>query len=192
MPIIALDHLDSHPDNANRMTPALLEKLTAHVRQSGEYPPLIVRPHPASADRYQILDGHHRAEVLKRLGYEQARCEVWHVDDARASLLLLTLNRLHGEDDPHQRGALLEKLSRSMGLEQLARLVPEDTVRIGRLMALNHDPPPLAEPPPLERMPQAVTFFLTQVQRSRLFEHLELICRDRSEALIRLLALDEP
>ena len=61
MPLISLNALDAHPDNANHMPAATLAKLITHIRDSGEYPPLIVRPHPKNADRFQILDGHHRA-----------------------------------------------------------------------------------------------------------------------------------
>lgn len=195
MTMIDLNQLDAHPGNANRMTEATLEKLAAHVKQSGDYPPLIVRrigdqvgDHP---HRYQILDGHHRALALRRLGYQTARCEVWEVDDQRAELLLLTLNRLQGQDDPQLRGALLEKVSQSMGMEELARWVPEESERIGRLIELNRAPPPLAEPPALEHMPQAVTFFLNQAQRMRLFERLAAVCRDRSSALVQLLGLED-
>src|SRR5688572_1634847 len=50
MPQIPLDQLESHPDNANRMPPALLAKLRAHIKKSGEYPPLIVRRVGVSSD----------------------------------------------------------------------------------------------------------------------------------------------
>src|SRR5262245_40077038 len=111
MPMIALDQLDDHPENANRMTPDALAKLRLHISRTGNYPPLIVRRSPACADRHQILDGHHRAKALRELGHTSAQCAVWDVqDDRRAAMLLLTLNRLHGEDDPRRRGTLLAKL----------------------------------------------------------------------------------
>src|SRR5262245_14781034 len=137
MPTIPLDQLDSHPDNANVMPAALFRKLVRHIETGGRYPPLIVRPAPDSSDvvqnvshdvshdhhrtpRYQILDGHHRAKALRQLGRESAECMVWDVDDEQADLLLLTLNRLHGEDDPQRRGALLERAARSLDLKSLA------------------------------------------------------------------------
>src|SRR5262245_5592946 len=125
MPEIALKRLVAHPGNANRMKSAMMTTLIAHIRDSGQYPPLIVRPHPSLADHYQILDGHHRADALQALGRTEAQCEVWHVDDARASLLLLTLNRLQGQDDPLRRAALLSKLLEGMDVKELARRLPD-------------------------------------------------------------------
>lgn len=190
MPMIALDHLDSHPDNANCMSAALFEKLQRHMRETGNYPPLIVRPVPRS-DRFEILDGHHRARALRELGHEEARCEVWHVNDEQAAMLLLTLNRLHGEDNPQKRGALLEKLSLSMEVDSIARLVPDDVDRIHRLIASTHPPEPIGPPQSVHDLLLAVTFFLNELQRRRLFAALGAICRDRNQALVRILELDD-
>ncbi len=192
MPDIPLDALDEHPGNANRMSKSLLGKLVAHIRASGKYPPLIVRPHPAKNDRYQILDGHHRAKALRLAGSADARCEIWDVDDHRADLLLLTLNRLRGEDDPYRRGTLLQRVARSMDVKALASCVPEDAQRIRKLIEATVLPPSPVPPPPLATMPHALTFFLTAGQRDRLCNRLQPIAPDRSEALVRLLGLDEP
>jgi ParB-like chromosome segregation protein Spo0J len=193
MPTIPLDHLVDHPDNANRMPAALMEKLTRHIAESGDYPPLIVRDISSAEDepRYQILDGHHRARALRELGCEAARCEIWEVDDERATLLLLTLNRLEGVDDPQRRGALLKRLADSVGVKELSRLVPEDPARLRKLIEASEAPPPPVEPRDVEAMPQAVTFFLTAPQRRCLLKRLKTVAKDRSEALVSLLSLDE-
>lgn len=186
---IALDLLENHPGNANRMSQAMLDKLVAHIGRSGHYPPLIVRPHPGQSGRFQVLDGHHRLVALRRLSHHDAACEVWDVDDQQATELLLTLNRLHGEDDPFRRASLLERLRQSLDMSELAARLPEDAQRIQKLLALNAAPPALATPPDLGAMPHAVTFFLSASQRQRLFDKLKSIAPDRSGALITLLEL---
>ena len=189
MPTIALDLLDDHPDNANRMGEDLLAKLVAHIRDDGKYPPLIVRPHPQHAGRYQILDGHHRAKALHQLGRNEACCEIWDVDDGQTDLLLLTLNRLCGEDDPYRRGALLKRVAKLGDLKKLAAKLPENVQRIRKLIEATQAPPSPSPPPDLASMPQAVTFFLTAGQRDRLFDRLKAVTRDRSAALVALLEL---
>ncbi len=190
MPNIPLDLLDNHPDNANRMGDDLLAKLVAHIRDTGNYPPLIVRPHPQHAGKYQILDGHHRAKALHQLGRTEARCEIWDVDEAGTDLLLLTFNRLCGEVDPYRRGALLKRLADVSDLSELAAKLPEDVQKIRKLIEATQATPSPSPPPDLASMPHAVTFFLTRPQRDRLFERLKSVGRDRSQALIELLQLN--
>jgi ParB-like chromosome segregation protein Spo0J len=114
----------------------LRAKLAAHIKQSGRYPMVIVRPHPDEADQFQILDGHHRVEVLRDLGHTDIRCDVWAVDDREAKILLATLNRLQGQDSPIRRAQLLHELLGEMSLGDLAGLLPETDKQIEELHAL--------------------------------------------------------
>ena len=117
---IALDLLYEHPLNANLMPEGRVEKLTHNIGRSGRYPPLIVRAHPELSGRFQILDGKHRVEALRRLELREALCYFWPCDDAEALVLLATLNRLEGEDVPARRADLLVELSALLPPEQLA------------------------------------------------------------------------
>src|SRR5213594_4096924 len=108
--MVLLDDLLPHPLNSNVMPPDLQAKLRAHIKRTGRYPFLVVRPHPEVPGKYQVLDGHHRVAVLRDLGHTEARCDVWQVDDREAKLLLATLNRLQGQDAPARRAQLLHEL----------------------------------------------------------------------------------
>ncbi len=191
MPQLDLSLIDNHPDNANQMSDELLDKLAAHLTRTGRYPPLIVRQHPHDARRYQLLDGHHRAIALRRLGRTHASCDVWEVDDAEADLLLLTLNRLAGTDDPQQRGKLVQRAAARLGFERLAACLPDDVVRLKALVRTTKPPPEPIEPPNADEMPRAVTFFVSSSQRSRLIALLKHHGADRSAALVAMLNLDE-
>jgi ParB-like chromosome segregation protein Spo0J len=114
----------------------LRAKLAAHIKQSGRYPMVIVRPHPDEPGQFQILDGHHRVEVLRDLGHTEIRCDVWAVDDREAKILLATLNRLQGQDSPIRRAQLLHELLGEMSLGDLAGLLPETDKQIEELHAL--------------------------------------------------------
>ena len=134
--MVPLDDLRPHPLNSNVMPPDLREKLKAHVKRTGRYPFLVVRPHPEEPGRYQVLDGHHRVEVLRELGHREARCDVWEVNDREAKLLLATLNRLQGQDVPIRRAELLHELLGEMSIDDLAGLLPETDKQIEELHAL--------------------------------------------------------
>jgi ParB-like chromosome segregation protein Spo0J len=93
----------------------------------------VVRPF---GEKYQVLDGHHRVGVLRELGHTEARCDVWDVDDREAKLLLATLNRLEGQDQPIRRAQLIHELLGEMGMEDLAGLLPETDRQLEDLHSL--------------------------------------------------------
>lgn len=133
---IGLDRLLPHPANVNVMDEERLEKLAENIRREADYPPLVVRPHPDEDGAYQLLDGHQRAEILRRLGHDEALCYVWPCDDRTALVLLATLNRLEGQDDPLKRAELLRELSALASPEELAELLPESAELIRQSLDL--------------------------------------------------------
>jgi ParB-like chromosome segregation protein Spo0J len=133
---IPLDDLVPHPLNSNVMPPEFREKLLAHIKRTGRYPFLVVRPHPTETGKYQVLDGHHRISVLHDLGHTEARCDVWDVDDREAKLLLATLNRLEGQDLPLRRAQLLHELLAEWSAPDLGGLLPETEAEILDLHSL--------------------------------------------------------
>lgn len=135
--LIPLSELRPHPDNPNHMPASRLQKLVAHIRQSGQYEPLIVRPHPTDEKLYQILNGHHRAQALRALGHDSAACMVWQASDHEARLYLATLNQLVGADIPEKRAALLDLLLHEVAVEDLAALLPESTEELRELAELS-------------------------------------------------------
>ncbi len=164
---IPLDQLHAHPANANVMEEDRLETLARNIQREGQYPPLIVRPHPSIENEWELLDGHQRESVLRRLGHTDALCYIWPCDDATALLLLATLNRLEGDDLPVKRAELLAELSELLPEEQLAKLLPEDAAAIRDTRSLlNVDFASLLEDltraaePRSETAPRACTFAL--------------------------------
>ncbi len=171
--------------NSNVMTEEGMKKLQRHIERTGRYEPLVVRPlkeethtlAPTSSElqsvapgeaggaaRYQVLNGHHRLEVLRRLGRTTARCEVWEVDEREALLLLATLNRLEGRDDPMRRAALVAELAGTAGedVAALAKFLPEDRAALERALALGREalPGPVGAEAARAGTLRPMTFFL--------------------------------
>ena len=145
--LIELVKLLDHPLNANVMSVEQLLKLRRQIAGSGRYEPLVVRRHPQQEGCYELLNGHHRRRVLAQLGYERASCVVWEVSDEEALMLLATLNRLCGQDDPHLRGRLLEELGSTMDVEQLRKVLPETQEKLRKLLSLGSGPTVAAATP---------------------------------------------
>ena len=155
---IALDKLVAHPDNPNRMSKTNFAKLVRNIERTGRYEPLVVRPCPSSSLRtgphknchsrasrnpdddriscFQIINGHHRWQALRELGYKTADAIVWDIDDQNADILLATLNRLGGSDILEKKLALLKRLNQRMEVGKLAKLLPLRAGQIERLTEL--------------------------------------------------------
>lgn len=186
---IPLSQLLPHPLNSNVMARPLLAKLVEHLRRADRYPPVIVRPIQCEqpGDWFQILDGHHRVAALRQLQRASARCVVWEVDDDEAAMLLATLNRLQGQDDPRKRAALVATLQdRGGALATLAQRLPERVEQLESLLRLNKPPALPRAPQPLDELPVAVHFFLTPAQRTMLNARLRELGGTREGALMRL------
>lgn len=179
--MIALDSLRPHPLNTNVMPEDLRAKLRAHISRTGRYPFVVVRPHPEEPDEFQILDGHHRVEILRELGHTEARCDVWNVDDRETKLLLATLNRLEGSDVPIRRAQLIHELLGEMNLGDLAGLLPETDKQLEELEALLQFPAEeiadllAEEAEEAERvLPRVMTFVVTPEQEQVIEQAVEL------------------
>lgn len=135
---VEISRLLPHPENSNRMDAETLRKLRRHIERTGRYEPIVVRPHPTEKEMYQIINGHHRVQVLKALDRQQVKCVVWDVDDDQARLYLATLNRLSGEDIPERRALLVSNLIDGFGIDQLAQLLPEGPDQLRELERLVH------------------------------------------------------
>ncbi len=179
--MVPLDALLPHPLNSNVMSADLQAKLKAHIRRTRRYPFLVVRPHPDEPGKYQVLDGHHRVAILKDLGHAEARCDVWEVNDREAKLLLATLNRLQGQDQPLKRAELIHELLGEMNLADLSGLLPETDKQLEELhallefpaeevAALLEDQAEAAE----KLLPRVMTFVVTPEQEELIEQAVEL------------------
>lgn len=133
---IAIDKLVAHPNNPNRMSKANFAKLVRNIERTGRYEPLVVRPSPQRPGFFQIINGHHRWQALKKLGCKIADAVVWDIDDEQADILLATLNRLGGSDVLEKKLALLKRLNIRMEAGNLAKLLPQTAKQIERLTSL--------------------------------------------------------
>ena len=170
--MVETERLIGHLLNANVMADELLEKLKGHIGRSGRYPALVVRSLSNSqrlageVGKLQVLDGHQRLRVLIELGYRKVRVDNWgDLSDAEADILVATLNRLQGQDDPDKRAELLGELRQTLDLssEQLAEMLPETQEELDKLLALN-DPPAEFPEPEAEQLALPWTVFATVEQ----------------------------
>jgi hypothetical protein len=183
---IELPRLVPHPANANVMPAATMDKLRRHIERTGRYEPLVVRPHPARAGDFELINGHHRKEILESLGYTHGACVVWEMSDGEALLLLATVNRLSGEDSPTKRLALIEELSVVMEADgaALALLLPEEEGTLKKVLE-REEVLRIGEAPAMGGMMEALTVFVTAEEKKRVVGALRGTDRELGRALVR-------
>jgi ParB-like chromosome segregation protein Spo0J len=174
-----LDKLAAHPDNPNEMSRVNFAKLVRNIEQTGRYEPLIVRPKVEEAGYFQIINGHHRCHALTKLGYKQADCIVWDIDDEQTDILLATLNRLGGSDELSKKVKLLKRLNKRMEPSELSKLLPQTAKQIERLSNLKR---PIA-PAKInaKHLAKAMVFFVSDRQQQQIENALSLVEEHNSE-----------
>jgi len=173
---IELERLIGHPQNANVMGKEGLKKLRRHIERTGRYEPLVVRKHPERKGCYEILNGHHRKKVLEEIGKKEAECVVWEVTDEEAIMLLMTLNRLNGEDDPVKRGELAELLLKKHPEKELLRWLPEKRRQLQKLVQVRKEIKPVAKER-IDELPQAMSFFVTKNEKEIIEKGLKRVAK---------------
>jgi ParB/RepB/Spo0J family partition protein len=174
-----IKNLLPHPGNPNRMSKENFRKLVRHIERTGRYEPLTVRQHPQDSRCFQIINGHHRFEALKQLGYETCDCVVWNIDDDEANLLLATLNRLCGQDVLEKKAELLAELNNKLKVDKLAKLLPNTKTQIQRLIDLHKKSTQIQlTEPDGKSFAYPMVFFLNHEQKQTVEKALSLASAD--------------
>ncbi len=186
-----------HPEQCNYMDEATLKRVRRHIETTGNYEPLVVRPHPRQKDRFQVINGHNRLRVLKAMGQESANCVVWETDDEQTRVYLATLNRLSGNDVPERRAMLVETLLETQGVDQLSALLPDpkkQILELERLGRIELDYLPHLEQSAEEeiQVPVILEFMLEESEAKQVNLAMDLIINahqgtlSRGQALLKL------
>jgi hypothetical protein len=102
-------------------------RINASVRELGVIEPLVVYPENGAGDRYILLDGHVRLEVLKSLGQEAADCLI--ADDDEGYTYNHKINRLTAIQEHFM---IMRAIENGVSEERLAQSLDVDVAAIRR------------------------------------------------------------
>ncbi len=101
--------------NPRELPPEQAQALVNSIHELGYSSPIVTRK---VGDRLEVLDGHHRLEALKALGFQTAPVIVLEgVDDRQAAALVLSLNQLHGDWLIEDLGKFLDQAQEELLVE---------------------------------------------------------------------------
>lgn len=118
---ISIDLISPNTYNPNVIEDGMLAKLRAEISQKGLCEPIIVR---SSGNGYIIVDGEHRWQVCKELGFKEIPCIVQEYNDTEAKVKTLQLNYLRGSAVPIRLASLIHDLNQDIRFEDLAKRLP--------------------------------------------------------------------
>lgn len=132
-----------HPNtwNPNVMDSTMFEKLKRNLKRlldSGNdaLPPLVVRPHNAVKDDFEIIDGEHRWRALKELGQTHVNIFVQPCDEGTARLLTNTFNYIHGEAQRDKYAqTIVDMLANGIDIRDMPDLLPDSADELDALIA---------------------------------------------------------
>lgn len=119
--LIELNRIKPNDYNPNVVPEEILAKLRAEISQKGLCEPITVR---SRGEGYEIVDGFHRWQICRDLGYQEIPCIIQDYDDHEAKIKTLQLNYMRGAAVPIKLASLIHELSKEIKLEDLAKRLP--------------------------------------------------------------------
>jgi ParB family transcriptional regulator, chromosome partitioning protein len=120
------------------MAPAALEELAASIRTRGLLQPILARPHPEQADRYQIVGGERRWRAAQMAGLHEVPVHVRPLDDADAMAAALVENLQRQDLNAIEEAEGMQRLLSEYGLtqEELAGAVGKSRSHVANTVRL--------------------------------------------------------
>ena len=113
---LALGQLSPNADQPRKFFESrALTDLVASVKQHGILQPIVVRPHPADAGRFQIVAGERRWLAAQQAGLAEVPVVVRELDDQQALEIGLVENVLREDITPLEEARALQRLIDAFG-----------------------------------------------------------------------------
>lgn len=123
--------------------PDSLSELVHSVRTHGVLQPLLLRPHPGAASRYQIIAGERRWRAAQAAGLHEVPALVRPLDDAEAMAAALVENLQRQDLNPLEEAQGYQRLLEEFGMTQeaLGDAVGKSRSHIANTLRLLNLPP---------------------------------------------------
>ena len=136
---ISIDLLQPSPfQPRGPVTAESVAELAASIRQSGVLQPLLVRPLPADASRYEIIAGERRWRAAQEAGLHEVPALIRPLTDAEAMVAGLVENLQRSDLNAIEEGEGYQRLANEFDMTQdeLSRAVGKSRAHVGNTMRL--------------------------------------------------------
>ena len=143
---LAIADIEPHPDQPRRhFDEAALVELAASIAARGVIQPVIVRPHPVDAQRYQLVAGERRWRAAQRAQLHEIPALVRRLSDREVMALALIENLQREDLNPIEEARAYHRLAEGEGMTQadIARMVDKSRSHVANLQRLLSLPEPV-------------------------------------------------
>lgn len=145
---IPVEHLEPGPfQPRGDFDPASMAELVDSIRARGALQPLLVRPHPETTERYQIIAGERRWRAAQQAGLHTVPTLIRTLTDAEAMAAALVENLQRQDLNAIEEALGFHRLSEEFGLtqERLAEAVGKSRSHVANTMRLRQLPAAVQE-----------------------------------------------
>jgi ParB family chromosome partitioning protein len=143
---LPIDQIEPNPfQPRTTFDPQELESLADSIRVQGVLQPILVRPHPTDADRYQLVAGERRFRAATLAGLTEIPAMRREMDDSDAAVVALVENLQRQDLNPLEEAEGFQRLLDDFGLthEALGYAVSKSRSHIGNTVRLLKLPDPI-------------------------------------------------
>ena len=134
-----IEHLRANPRNPRRMfADAELTELAESIRERGIIQPIVVRPVPGAADRFEIVAGERRWRAAQRAGLHEVPIVSLDVSDAEALQLAIIENVQRTDLNPIEEAGGYQRLMDEFDYSQddIAKIVGKSRSHVANTVRL--------------------------------------------------------
>ncbi len=143
---VPMDQIDPNPfQPRSSFDPAELESLADSIRVQGVLQPILVRPHPESPERYQLIAGERRFRAAAQAGLTEIPALQRDMDDSDTAVVALVENLQRQDLNAVEEAEGYQRLLLDFGLthEALGYAVSKSRSHIGNTIRLLRLPEPV-------------------------------------------------
>ncbi len=109
MQTVPIDQLVPTPDNRRKpITDTSVRSLSQSIKSDGLLQPIVVRPHPTQADRFEIRAGERRWRAAKLAGLKEVPVVVRKLDNEQALAVTVAENMLRKDLHPVEEAEAIQ------------------------------------------------------------------------------------
>jgi len=136
---IPISLIDANPHNSRSLyDPISISRLADSLQRNGQLSVIVIRNHPKTSGRYQVVFGHRRLFAAKHLNWKTIRAEIVDIDEKGLGIHSLIENLDREGLSDFEKALTFEKLSKQFNLtyDEIGRAVGISRQHISNYLAM--------------------------------------------------------